>query len=135
MAFNGLLITVGNYNIPLNFIKEDSYSAYRNVQDLDSYRDANGLLHRTTVEHVPIKIEFETMPLNNIDYETLMTGIRNNYSIVNERKASVVAYVPEINDYVTQDMYIAQPQPKIKSINVKTKTIEYNPIKFSFIGY
>lgn len=135
MAFNGSLITVGSYRIPLNFIKEESYSAYRNVQDMDSYRDANGMLHRTTVEHVPIKVEIETMGLTNTELATLMAGIQANYSIAIERKAKVIVYVPEINDYVTQDMYMVQPQPKIETINPKTNTIYYKPMKLSFVGY
>ncbi len=135
MAFNGNLITVGTYNIPNNLIKSETYTATRNVQDLDSYRDANGHLHRTALEHVPIKVEFETMPLSNNQYATMMSNIKDNYSIEIERKANVTVYVPEIDNYITQDMYMAQPQPKIKTINEKNKTIKYDSIKMSFIGY
>lgn len=135
MAFNGTLISVGNYTIPLKFIKAESYSAYLNVQDLDSFRDANGLLHRTTLEHVPVKIEIETMPLNSNDFESLMNGIKNNYSIAIERKANVVAYVPENNNYITQELYLAQPQPKIDTIDTDNNIVYFKPMKLTFIGY
>ena len=56
----------------MKYIKEKTYKGYVSVQDLDSYRDANGLLHREALSHVPIKCEFETIPLNNEQYEQIM---------------------------------------------------------------
>lgn len=131
MAYNGTLITVGAYVIP--FIQAGTYTATRLVQDLDSYRDANGRLHRDALEHVPIKVEFETIPLNNTKLKQLMDGISSNYSIPIERKANVSVYVPEIDGYVTQEMYMVQPQPKIKII--RKTSIQYEPLKLTFIGY
>ena len=47
MAYSGFLFKVGNYVISgKEFISADGISITRNVQDVDSYRDADGILHR-----------------------------------------------------------------------------------------
>ena len=54
MAFQGYLIKVGNYPIPLTYMKLESYkSAPDQRQDLDSFRDADGYLHRTVLPQGP----------------------------------------------------------------------------------
>ncbi|MBQ8804111.1 MAG: hypothetical protein IJZ53_10790 [Tyzzerella sp.] len=134
MAYSGFLVKVGDYELPLKFIKADSYSVYRNTQELDSYRDANGKLHRSALEHMPNKVEFDTVSmLTNVQFEEFMSNIRNQYTSTVERKASVTLYIPEINDYVTQDMYMPDIQPTIYLAN--NEIIKYNSVHVSFIGY
>ena len=135
MAYSGFLIKVGDYEIPASkYIRADSYSAYRNIQDLDSYRDANGVLHRTALSHIPNKVEFETPAmLTSIEYATLMSNTSANYTVPGERKASVTLYIPETDSYVTQDMYMPDPQPKIYSTH--GGVIYYNAVRIAFIGY
>ena len=137
MAFNGTLLTVGSYAITgERYIGENKYNVTRNVQDMDSYRDADGVLHRNALEHVPIKIELETKDnLTNDDIGTFFGTIRSNFTDATQRQVSVTAYVPEIDDYVTQVCYMPDPQFKIKRIDHKTNTIYYEPIRFAFIGY
>ena len=50
MAYSGWLLKIGNYIVPMSFMKAESYSPYVNMQDLDDYTDANGYLHRNAVE-------------------------------------------------------------------------------------
>ena len=134
MAYNGFLIKVGDYIIPFKYMKSESYMAYRSIQDLDSYRDANGELHRTALTHVPNKVEFETPAmLTDVSFTDLMSNIQRNYINVNERKASVTMYVPETNEYVTQDMYMPDIQPKM--YHADKNIIQYKPIRLAFIGY
>lgn len=135
MAYQGYLIKVGDYTIDTKrFVKADSYSVYRNIQDLDSYRDANGYLHRTALDHVPNKVEFETPPmLTNFEFAELMLNIRRNFTVTSERKASVTLYIPELDDYVTQDMYMPDFQPSI--YGNYDGMLRYDAIKLTFIGY
>ena len=134
MAYNGFLIKVGDYIIPFKYMKSESYMAYRSIQDLDSYRDANGELHRTPLTHVPNKVEFETPAmLTDVSFTDLMSNIQRNYINVNERRASVTMYVPETNSYITQDMYMPDITPKIYHANAKG--LKYSPIRLAFIGY
>ena len=136
MAYSGYLLKVGSYQIDgTNYINYNSYKVTRNVQDLDSYRDAMGVLHRNALEHAPIKIEFETREgLTNDEIGTFMGSIRNNFTNSTERKASVTAFVPELNDYVTQDMYMPDPQFPIMQIDTNN-VVKYSKTRIAFIGY
>lgn len=131
--YSGFLLKIGNEIFDMKYIKEKTYKGYVSVQDLDSYRDANGLLHREALSHVPIKCEFETIPLNNEQYEQIMDMIRRNYINELERKVTITAFILEYNGYVTQDAYMAEPQPQIQTI--KDNKIQYAPLRIAFIGY
>lgn len=142
MAYNGYLMKVGvgnanPYTITgQRYINYKSYEVTKEVPDMDSYRDATGVLHRNALKHIPIKVTFETLPnLSNVDVKEFLGSISNNYKTPLERKANIEVYVPEIDEYITQDMYMAGPTLKIRSIDPKTNTIHYEPIKISFIGY
>lgn len=134
MAYQGYLVKVGDYTIPYKFIKAETYVGYRNVQDLDSYQDADGGLHRNALSHVRCKAEFETPPnLTSTEFAELMENIKSNYIIELERKANVTIFVPEINDYITQDMYIPEVSPPIDS-ELNSELI-YKETRLAFIGY
>lgn len=134
LGYQGYLVKVGNYEIPLKYINAGSYNAFLSVQDLDSYRDGNGVLHRNALEHTPAKVEFETTPmLTGKDFAEVMKGISDNYTNGMERKASVSAYLPEKDDYFTQDMYMPDISPSINSI--LNGEVIYNAIRITFIGY
>lgn len=135
MAFNGILITVGDYKIPTDrFINAGTYNVTRNVQDLDSYRDANGILHREALTHVVQKVEFETPPmLSNHEVAELFSRISRNYVVQSERKVLATIYDPETDSYVTQYMYLANPQFPINCI--LNGELRYESIRLSFTGY
>lgn len=134
MAFNGFLITVGDFTIPTDIINVESYNASRNVQDLDSYRDADGVLHREALEHTIEKVEFETVPnMTDTEVSELFSNIRNNYIEQKERRAIVTVYDPETDSYVTQDMYLANPTFPMKFI--LNGRLYYNSIRLSFTAY
>lgn len=135
MAYAGYLIKVGNYEVPADkFIKTQSYKATLNVQDLDSYRDANGVLHREALEHRVNKVEFETRNmLTNTEMSELMKNIADNYTVPAERKFIGTFYVPEIDDYVSQDMYMSDVTFPI--YGVFDEVIKYSPTRIAFIAY
>ena len=134
MAYQGYLIKVGNYTIPLSIIRAETYSPYKSVTDLDSYVDANGYLHRTALDHIANKVEFETIPLlTDLQFGDLMRNLYSQMSDTVERKASVTCYIPEIDDYVTQDMYMPDIKPVLYYAD--ENMIQYNQIRLAFIGY
>ena len=133
MAFNGFLLKVGNFEFPAKYIEYATYQAKKNIQDLDPRRDANGVLHRNSLEHYVITVTFNVKPnLSNTQIGELMENIRANYTNEMERCALVTAFVPELNDYVTQEMYLADPLFTIKEIS---DIIKYDRTTFNFIGY
>lgn len=135
MSYAGYLVKVGDYEIPADkFIRAQSYKATLSVQDLDSYRDANGVLHRTALGHRVNKVEFETPAmLTNTDIAELFGKIAENYTVPAERKFIGTFYVPEIDAYVSQDMYMSDPSFAIYGIF--DGVIKYNPVRIAFIAY
>lgn len=135
MAYAGYLVKVGTYTIPLSFIKAESYKVTHLIQDLDSYRDADGVLHRNALSHVPDKCEFECVPmLTNTEISSVVNAIRGQFTNAAERKASVTIYIPETDSYVTnEDMYM--PDPEYSIYYADSSIIQYNSVRFAFIGY
>ena len=134
MAYQGYLIKVGNYIIPMSIIKAETYKVTHNSQDIDSTRDTDGVLHRQALQHNPDKVEFNTIPLlTNTQFNVIMKNIQNNYINRVEKRASVSVYVPELDEYITQDMYMADLTFEIYYAG--SDMVKYNPIRFAFIGY
>lgn len=135
MAYSGFLFKVGNYVISgKEFISADGISITRNVQDVDSYRDADGILHREALEHSPIKVEFSTRNmLTDAKMQELLSNIRSNYTNAAERKVLATVYVPELGDYKTCEMYMSTPTPEI--YGVMRGVIYYKPMRLAFVEY
>ena len=133
MAYQGYLIKVGNYTIPHKFIKADTYITTYITQDLDSYRDMDGVLHRTALKHKVAKTEFETIPMTNAQKTEFMSNIQNNYIDENEKKLIASVYVPEIDDYITQEVYV--PDIPFQIYGILRGIIRYQPARIAFIGY
>lgn len=135
MAYAGYLVKVGEYEVLADkFIKSQSYKATLSVQDLDSYRDANGVLHRTALSHRVNKVEFETPAmLTNTQIAELFGNIADNYTVPAERKFVGTFYVPELDEYMSQDMYMSDPSFTIYGIF--DGVIKYSPVRIAFIAY
>jgi hypothetical protein len=71
--------------------------------------------------------------LTNTEFAEFMGNIRRNYIVAKERKFLGTFYLPEFDTYVTQEMYMADPQPSI--YGTYGGKIHYNSIKFSLIAY
>lgn len=132
MAFNGqYLLKAGSYEIPLRYMKLDSYkSSPDQRQDLDSYRDADGVLHRTVLAHTATKIEFETPYMHRADLEALINGIKANYIDALSRDVTLTYYDDETQTYKTGHFYL----PGTMTFEVYNKDI-YNSCRFAFIEY
>jgi hypothetical protein len=134
MAYKGYLIKIGNYIFPLSMIKAETYKATNYGQDLDSTRDVNGILHRTALENTAPKVEFETRNmLDNTQVSSIFANIQDNYTNAVEKKASVEVYVPELDKYVTSDMYMADFEPTMYFAD--EKEIKYLSTRMAWISY
>jgi hypothetical protein len=112
-------------------MKVESYTSMPDQrQDLDSYRDADGYLHRTVLSHTATKIEFETPHLWRWQMQELIQGIKANLTSNLERKCTVTYYDDEIDDYKTGTFYL----PGTMEYKVFNKQI-YAPTRFAFIEY
>ena len=137
MAFSNYLIQINGgtiaYQIPLEYMNEKSYKCTFSTLDLDSYRDANGVLHRNAVLQTP-HLSFDTRPLlRHTDIDALWSNIRDRYTTDIEKCVSASVYLPEKNDYYTGKFYV--PDTEITINSIKNGIIFYEPITFEFIGY
>lgn len=136
MAYNGYLLKVGNKVISNEDIQADSYQVLYSVTDLDSTRNANGELMRTALEHRVGKIEFNTRnQMTNIEMSNFLKSIRDNYINPNEKSVNVSYYVPELDDYKEQKMYIPDIQFKIYRIDEDKNILFYDATRIAFIAY
>lgn len=139
MAYNGYLVKVisgsqGDFEISTKMIKADSYSVTWNGQDFDSYRDANGLLHRNALPHPCIKVEFEVKPmLTNEDVSAFMGAIRSRMINVTEKKVLISAYNPETDDYISAECYI--PDIQFPIYGTYGGKLHYDAFRVAFIQY
>lgn len=136
MAFNGYLLKSGNDNFPLKYVFKESYKITPNRrQDLDPYRDANGKLHRNTLSHTATTIQFQTKPMSNSQYESLMSWLRSHYSNLQEKKIPLTYYSPDTNSYKSGDFYVPDIEMTMDLVDTVHNKILYLSSTIEFIEY
>ena len=133
MGYGGYLIKIGEYTVPFEYILSSTYSPNIKGQDLDSYTDENGILHRNALKNKVIKIEWETPSMDEAKLRTFADRILSEYVHKVEKKCLVTAYMPELGKYVTMPCYV--PDIEYKVSYADEKTIEYDSFRIAFIGY
>jgi hypothetical protein len=120
---------------PNKYIKYDTYKYTKSVQDLDSYRDANGVLHRTALAHRIIKAEWNSPPLHLADYQAMVSLIESNYIVETERKLNVNYYDINSDKYVQGYVYVPDFTPQIYGVEESRNDIVVNEVRFAIIEY
>ena len=71
------------------------------------------------------------------DKKDLFDNIAANYIIPKERKLLATLWVPEISDYMTQEVYLQDPQITINHdfTDEYEGELYYQPIKMAFTAY
>lgn len=134
MAYSGYLIKVGDYIIPQDKIRAETYNAVLHIQDLDSARNANGILQRNALQHTIPEVNFNLCAmLTNSEVSEIFGKIRDNYTNYLERQVYATVYVPELDDYIKQNMYL--PDITFPVYGTYGNKIIYEEIALSFIGY
>jgi hypothetical protein len=102
MAYNGYLLQIGDYRITgSKLIEFATYEVSRKVQDLEPFRDATGALHRNSLPHVPLTVEFQLKGgLSNTQLGEFFGNIQRNYINALERKEVVILGKKIIKDFV-----------------------------------
>ena len=138
MAYQGYLLKIKgspDYNFPLEWIAFESFKPLRSIQDLDSYRDGNGVLHRNALNTKIVKVEFQLREnIKASEYDVIMQEITNRYTKASERKLQIDVYLPETATYSgTIDVYMPDPEVVIKRADAND--LVYKSIRMAFIGY
>lgn len=113
------------------------YSCTWNSQEYSAYRDSNGMLHRNSLQSRPPKCEFYTRNMmTGAELATFLQKIRNQFTVAAEKRiTNAQIFVPEINGYITDDVYLADFTPTIDHIDEATNTVYYKSFRMAFIGY
>lgn len=136
MAFNGYLLKMGADIFPLSFVYKESYKVAPNrMQDLDSGRNANGVLERNVLDHMPSTISFQTKPMWNEELDEMMSFIRSHYSVEKEKKVVLEYFCPDINGYKTGEFYVPDIEYPINMVDLENNRILYNGFSLEFIEY
>lgn len=137
MAYEGYLIKFDKtgYIFPLDMIKTETYNITpRQRQDLDSYRDMDGILHRNVLEHTASKIEWETKPLlTNKQVAQICENLRASYENYSERRISVTYYNPETDGYDSGTFYM--PDATYTPYTATKEYVKYNQTRYALIEY
>lgn len=134
MAYQGYVIKFGNTILPWSYIAANSYKCTPSRPlDLDSYRDGNGVLHRTVLSHTVTTIEWDTPYLSNTQAQAMLSIIKGAMTNTKERKVTVTYYDHYNNTYKTGSFYIVD----IEFVPFKADETEiiYNPIHIELIEY
>lgn len=134
MAYEGYLIKVGSYTVPFEYILSETFQAPLLGQDLNSYNDDNGMLHRTALKNQVIKPEWQVPGMNEKKFNEFMSKINEQYIVQRrEKKCNVIVWCPEIMRYVSMKCYVPDIKPIVSYAD--EKTIEYGGWRIAFIGY
>lgn len=138
MAFSGYLIKVGStpVEIPLKYMRAETYTVTPNQRlEWSAERDVTGVLHRETTPNMPPKIEFETPLMTNNDISALNAILQNAFTVAAERKLHVEYYDPETDSYKTHDCYMPDVHYEIRNVDTVNNVINYEQLRYAFIGY
>jgi hypothetical protein len=127
MSYKGYLLKVDGVIFPNSLIAFGSFSIMPNQrQDLDSYRDSTGLLHRNILPHKPSKIEFNTKVLHDVDRAVIE-------NVLKARDEFSLEYWDA--EYKIGTFYSPDIKYEIYDIDKISGDIRYKPVRIAMIEY
>lgn len=135
MAFEGYLMKAFGTIFPHKYIQISTYQTTPSQrQDLDSYQDSKGNLHRTVVPHDRSKIVFKTMDnLKLAEKQEIQAFFNGAMTNARERKVTLTYWNDEDNMYKTGSFYIPDVTYPIKRI--MGNDIVYDSVEYHLIEY
>ena len=92
--------------IPNKYISIASYvSTPHQRQDLDSFQDNQGRLHRNTLSHTRSKLEWNTPPLTERELLDLQNILNSGIINSKERKSKIIHYCFDTHTYEKSEFY------------------------------
>lgn len=133
--YNGYLMKFDSSVLPLDLVQLGTYQITPDQrQDLDSYRDNRGQLHRNVLAHTASKIEFQTVPMTESNKIALMGLFRTHFIVEKERKLNVTYYDPETSEYKTGTFYMPDIQFPLYTVD-EQGVLWYDSFRVAFIEY
>ena len=132
--YKGYLLKVKDQIFPMKYIKSETYTSTDNQRsELKAYRNTNNYLIRQTSPNFKTKIEFETPPLLQSQYEEIRQLLNQGTINRTERKVKITYWNSEDLAYKNAVVYMPDMSYTIK--NQLGNELIYNPLKLEFIEY
>lgn len=121
--------------IPNKFISLTSYvSTPHQRQDLDSYQDSNGVLHRNALTHTRSKLEWNTPPMTERELKQLQNLLESGIINKNERKIIIRHYCFDTHEYEDGTFYM--PDITFTPLLIKPNgEVLLDKVRLAFIEY
>ena len=135
MAFERYLMKAFETTFPHKYIQISTYQTTPSQrQDLDSYQDSKGNLHRTVVPHDRSKIVFKTIDnLKLAEKQEIQAFFNGAMTNARERKVTLAYWNDEDTMYKTGSFYIPDVTYPIKRI--MGNDIVYGSVEYHLIEY
>ena len=132
--YDGYLIKMGDSVFPNAYILEKSYKVSPNKrQDLDPFRDANGVLHRNVVNHRPSTVQFQIRRPTSVTMNVINSILQGAFINEAERKLILTYYCPDLDTYQSGEFYVPNPEYTIDYIY--NDVVYYDYFTMEFIEY
>lgn len=140
MAFSGYLIKLIAANgtkteLPIKYIRYETYKCERNTMDLDPTRSLDGILHRNPLSHTAYKVEFDTPSMTGQELQTFLSIIRAKYRNTLAKDVYMEYYEPESDSYKTGHFYVPDISFQIRNVDAVNSKINYSQVRIAFIEY
>lgn len=137
MAFAGYLIKLGGSEgteLPIDYMKAESYAAENRTTENESRKAVTGLLHRSVATHKAVQVSFKTKAITNASLAALNAMIRSAMADELTRNIDIEYYDPETDAYKEAHCYM--PDVKFTIGKIETgNVITYPGIEYTFIEY
>lgn len=128
MSYNGYLFKVNGQIFPHKYISPGTYQVTPNqTQDVDSYVDGDGKLHRNVLPHRRTKFEFTTPYIKEPDNRVIQALFPDDLTI------NVEYWNPRKGIYETAVCYT--PDTTFTVYDSDDTDILYSPLRIAFIEY
>ncbi len=118
-----------------HLIKAETFKITPNArQDLDSYRDTEGVLQRNALAHTATIVEFDTVPMWDNKFSSMMSAITSSYSNVNERDGTAT-YFDEENQTTKTGHFYLDSNFQVSVMQQWGNRTLYDSCHFKFVEY
>lgn len=118
-----------------HLIKAETFKTTPNArQDLDSYRDTEGVLQRNALSHTATIVEFDTVPMWDNKFSAMMNAITSSYSNINERD-STATYFDEENQTTKTGHFYLDSNFQVSVMQQWGNRTLYDSCHFKFVEY
>lgn len=130
LTLSDYFIKIGETKLPNKFIAKESYQADLELQSAGSYQNALGEVHEDYFPYRRLVVRFTTCNMN----ATLLDAFLGYWDFIEGTEdIEVTAWVPKINNYVTQRVQVSGITPILNTLSTKHTAI-FNGFNITLTG-